>query len=123
MLSRRHVLAGAAQAFDTRLPAVTWDRPLAAALAALPASSVRLALDNYEASTSFGKCNPIGYTASENVPPVVLAFGPERGWGREDRQLLRAHGFALVQLGPRPLRTETAVVAAVALLKAQPGLG
>jgi 16S rRNA U1498 N3-methylase RsmE len=34
---------------------------------------------------------------------------------------LRAHGFALAHLGPRVLRTETAVTAALALVKAARG--
>lgn len=52
----------------------------------------------------------------------MLAFGPERGWSAADRAVLRGSGFALVHLGPRVLRTETAVVAAVALVKAKLGL-
>jgi RsmE family RNA methyltransferase len=52
----------------------------------------------------------------------VLALGPERGWGPADRAALRAHGFTLVHLGPRVLRSETAVVAALTLVRAQLGL-
>jgi RsmE family RNA methyltransferase len=50
--------------------------------------------------------------------PLALAFGPERGWSAGERQLLRAQGFELAHLGTRVLRTETAVVAALALAKA-----
>jgi len=113
---RRHCLTGAAQAFDTRIPEVTWTHTLASALATLPsdasAKEGRLALDNYEASASLQKCNPLGYTS------LVLALGPERGWGPADRESLRAAGFTLAHLGTRVLRVETAVVAALAITRA-----
>ena len=54
--------------------------------------------------------------------PVVLALGPERGWGPADRAALRAHGFTLVHLGPRVLRSETAVVSALTLVRTKLGL-
>ncbi|HWA08191.1 MAG TPA: RsmE family RNA methyltransferase [Opitutaceae bacterium] len=111
---RRHLIAGAEQAFDTRLPEVTFRLPLAEVLAALPAGGTRLALDNYEAS------GPLSATAM--TAPVVLALGPERGWSARERDLLRGRGFTLVHLGRRVLRTETAVVAAVTLAKAELGL-
>jgi len=48
---RRHLLAGAAQAFDTRLPDVTHGKSLDEILASLPAATTtRVALDNYEAT-------------------------------------------------------------------------
>jgi 16S rRNA (uracil1498-N3)-methyltransferase len=121
---RRHCLTGAAQAFTTRLPTVTAGQPLATALESLkntrepnPSPTVaRFALDNYEATTALSRCNLLGYTSA------LLAFGPERGWGPADREALRAHGFTLVQLGSRVLRSETAVVAALTLLRAELGL-
>lgn len=120
---RRHCLAGAAQAFTTRLPAVTNNHTLATALASLPtatsdpaADPIRLALDNYEAATALSVCH------RSSAKPVVLAFGPERGWGPADRAALRAHGFTLVHLGNRVLRSETAVIAALTLVRARLGL-
>jgi RsmE family RNA methyltransferase len=107
---RRHLREGAAQAFDTRIPAVIHAAGLAAALAGLPAGCARVALDNYEAA---GRRAPAAATR-----PLVLAFGPERGWSAAERALLRSAGFSLAHLGPRVLRTETAVVAAVAIAKA-----
>jgi len=113
---RQHVQAGAEQAFDTRLPDVAHGALLAVTLAGLPAGGIRLALDNYEASVSFSQCPLAGDT------PVFLALGPERGWGPADRALLRVHGFQLAHLGPRVLRAETAVVAALTLIRAARGL-
>jgi 16S rRNA (uracil1498-N3)-methyltransferase len=109
---RRHLIAGAEQAFDTRLPPVTHGRPLSEVISALPPGGVRLALDNYEAARPLGSIGDInGF--------VILALGPERGWSAAERALLRASGFELVHLGTRVLRAETAAVAAVALVKAK----
>ena len=115
---RRHVLAGAAQACDTRLPEISWRHTLASALAALPAGGARLALDNYEATIPLAAALP-GHPASSVLHPLALALGPERGWGPGDRDTLRAAGFTLCSLGPRVLRLETAVVAALALVHAR----
>lgn len=53
--------------------------------------------------------------------PVTLLVGPEGGF--TDEELLRAQrrGFAPVALGPRTLRTETAALAALAVLQAKAG--
>jgi len=58
---RRHCLKGAAQAFETRIPKVTWTHNLASALASLE-PSIRIALDNYEASQPLVKCHLLGDT-------------------------------------------------------------
>ena len=112
---RKHLLAGAAQAFATQIPAVTNSLTLSASLDALPADGIRLALDNYEAPVAL---------AEVRLPRdsgVTLAFGPERGWTAEDRTLLRGHGFDFVHLGTRVLRLETAVTAALTLVKSARG--
>ena len=113
---RRHLLTGAEQAFDTRIPEVTSDRTLSEALAALPADSVRLALDNYESPA------PLSGYAGRATTPHVLALGCERGWSGRDRDTLRREGFQFLHLGPRILRTETAVIAGLTLLRARLGL-
>jgi RsmE family RNA methyltransferase len=113
---RRHLLAGAEQAFCTRLPEVTHGLALDAVLDKTPPASIRLALDNYEAPAPLNKHLLSAGTA------VLLALGPERGWSAAERDFLRSHNFSLVHLGRRVLRTETAVVAAMALIKAQLGL-
>jgi len=107
---RRHLVEGAAQAFDTRIPEVAHSPSLSQAIEGLPLGAPRIALDNYEATR---RMTPIGPGL-----PAVLGFGPERGWSAEERALLRRTGFELAHLGTRVLRTETAVVAAVAIAKA-----
>jgi RsmE family RNA methyltransferase len=81
-----------------------------------PAKQARLALDNYEATAPLGAeiLNPKSQIL--NGGGVVLALGPERGWGPVDRDQLRAAGFTLCSLGQRVLRLETAVIAALALV-------
>lgn len=115
---RRHCLAGAAQAFDTRIPEVTWTHTLASALATLPAPARRIALDNYEAASSLRVCHLTSDKPSGSTDGLVLALGPERGFGPADRDALRAAGFSLAHLGSRVLRVETAVVAALAITRA-----
>jgi RsmE family RNA methyltransferase len=110
---RRHLVAGAEQAFCTRLPELSHGLALAAALEKTPPAATRLALDNYEAAAPLGQ----GQLLADS--PVVLALGSERGWSAAERDFLRAKNFLLVHLGSRVLRTETAVVAAVALVKAR----
>lgn len=110
---RRQLRAGAEQAFATRLPETTHGQDLAGATAAL-GPGTRLALDNYEAAAPLG--------AAALAEPVTIAIGPERGWSTAERDLLRDRDFALAHLGSRILRTETACVAAVAIVKFRLGL-
>ena len=50
---------------------------------------------------------------------LLLAVGPEGGWTDEEVALLESHGFAHYSLGPRILRTDTAVVALMARLNGE----
>lgn len=112
---QKHVATGAAQAFCTRVPMVSSKSSLKETLSQLPQSGTRIALDNYEAPIALSKCHGLRDTS------VVMAFGPERGWSAEERDWLRENGFVFAHLGSRVLRLETAIVAALALLKAQRG--
>jgi len=119
---RRHLLAGAAQAFCTRIPEISSGRKLSEVIADLSSDATRVALDNYEASASLATAieptlSPNATVASGIARPVVLAFGSERGWTGAERDLLRANSFTLAHLGLRVLRTETACVAAIAIVK------
>ena len=49
---------------------------------------------------------------------LLLAIGPEGGWTDGEVELLEGHGFRRHSLGPRILRTDTAVVAMLARLMA-----
>ena len=58
-----------------------------------------------------------------SAPPRTLRVlvGPEGGLARGEVEAARAHGFAIVGLGPRILRTETAAPALVAIVQARFG--
>jgi 16S rRNA (uracil1498-N3)-methyltransferase len=113
---KRHVLAGVEQAFDTAVPEVRVGGSLAAALAALPENSVTVALDNYEGTAPLAAGLSRDYRRT-----IVVAIGPERGWSGAERDLFRKHGFQLLHLGTRVLRAETALVAALAVIKSVRG--
>lgn len=113
---RRHLITGAEQAVATRLPDVTHGATLAEAVAASAGPGTRIALDNYESPQRLS-ASPIPADV-----PLTLAIGAERGWSAGERELLRGHRFTLAHLGPRVLRTETAVIAALAIVRAKLGL-
>ena len=52
----------------------------------------------------------------EHPPEIVLAVGPEGGFSDGEVALARHHGFVTVGLGPLILRTETAALAALAMI-------
>lgn len=112
---KKLLVAGAAQAFCTQLPQVESGLPLRDIVERLPADALRIALDNYEASAGLAEL-PVG-----RPPAVTLAVGGERGWSAAERELLREKGFVLAHLGSRVLRTETACIAGITLLKAKLG--
>lgn len=53
--------------------------------------------------------------------PVTLLVGPEGGLTEEERARAKKSGYRAVRLGPRVLRTETAGIAALAVLQAKFG--
>ena len=116
----RHLVAGAEQAFCTRLPAVTWTKGLPDVIAILGEGTGRVALDNYEGTIPLLSYSVEGHNPSA-PPEVALAIGAERGWTDNERHALRQQGFSFAHLGDRVLRTETAVIAALAILKAKLG--
>lgn len=57
------------------------------------------------------------------APPSSLSIvvGPEGGLARAEVEVARSHGYAVVGLGPRILRTETAAPAVLAILQSRYG--
>ncbi len=53
---------------------------------------------------------------TERPKRVVIVTGPEGGFSEEEVEFARAAGFAVVGLGPRILRTETAALVTLAIL-------
>jgi 16S rRNA (uracil1498-N3)-methyltransferase len=109
---QRMLREGAEQAFCTRLPEVILHESLRACLDEISVESDRVALDNYEATTSMSSLRL-------ELAHCVLAVGSERGWSAAEREVLRARDFSMVSLGERVLKTETACIAGLALVLAK----
>lgn len=107
---------GVSQAYCTRIPAVEHGISLQTSISALPGDCARIALDNYESPESLAQISLLPKKS------VALAVGAERGWSPTERDLLRINGFVFAHLGERVLRTETACIVAITLLKAKLGL-
>lgn len=109
---RRIVEGALAQSGRTLLPAlrpaVAW--PQLVADPALP--PLRLLLWE-QAQTGLGGI----FTAGSRPAGVLVAAGPEGGWSPQEVELALARGFVAVRLGPRILRSETAGLAALAVLQ------
>jgi RsmE family RNA methyltransferase len=99
------LIDGAVQARDTNIPRLAAYPSLDAWLREDKHASAAIAADNVRACGSFSSIKSL-------PPPVVLAVGSERGWSDRERDMLDAAGFQRLSLGARPLRTETACIAA-----------
>ena len=108
---RQCIRSGVEQAFSTRFPEVRFGLTLAESIQAMEDVPRRICMDNYEAKSSLREA--VGEHKS-----VVLAVGSERGWSADERNQFRKHGFVLAHLGERPLRTETAAIAAISVVAA-----
>ncbi|MEO8480995.1 MAG: RsmE family RNA methyltransferase [Acidobacteriota bacterium] len=108
------LVEGLQQARDTRLPLVTVHRqfrPLIEdALLGLVPNALRLVAHP-------GVAESIPDVIHDHSPQrVLLAVGPEGGWNAFELDLLASHGFVPAAMGLRTLRTDTACVAALALV-------
>ena len=111
---RRHIIAGAQQAFVTQLPVVKRYADLNESLDHLLVDCDRLALDVYEAGHRLSRVQLQSCSA-------VLAVGPEGGWSPAKRAILRDRRFLLVTLNERVLRTETACLVGLSMLATRMG--
>ncbi len=91
------------------VPAVAEPASLAAALEA-PLGFVRVAFHA-------GAGAPLASLVRPGAPGFLAVIGPEGGLTESEVEACRAAGATLAALGPRVLRTETAAVAAAALLQ------
>ena len=108
------VRAGVEQAFSTRFPKVQFGVDLTDAIESTSAAGTRICMDNYESEVGLLEATE----STQRAKSVVLAVGSERGWSANERDLFRRSDFVLVDLGKRPLRTETATIAAVCVIAA-----
>jgi 16S rRNA (uracil1498-N3)-methyltransferase len=93
------------------VPSVEPVAPLPVALASVPAEALKLLLWEGARHTGLRAQMP-----AEVPRAIVVAVGPEGGFTDEEVARARELGFSAVGLGPRILRTETAAVAALAVL-------
>ena len=112
---RAVAIAACEQCGRNVLPQISPPEALAAKLAAHPADDkeTRWMLQPGEATRL--------RNAGSAITDVMLAVGPEGGFGDDDLGALRQAGFRALALGPRVLRTETAGLAAIAALQARYG--
>ena len=110
----RHLISGAEQAFNPRLPDLLIVPDLATAIGFVEPGSDRIGLDNYESPVSLTSWMP----ASARV---AIALGAERGWSAGERDVLRRNQFNFFYMGARVLRLETAAVAGVTIVLSRMG--
>ena len=105
----RIVEEAARQSGRNDVPDVALLRPLEEAVRGLEAGVRLLILDEEERGERLGRAAGDG--------AVALVVGPEGGLAREEVERLRAAGGVTVSLGPLVLRTETAGLAALVVLR------
>ena len=96
------------QARRLRPPEISSPLPLKKAVQ--ETSGCRIVLSEVEETVSLKSA------VAQCRPPVTLAFGPEGGWTSEELDLFRETGWKSASLGSTILRTETAVIAAAAIV-------
>lgn len=114
---QRIVEEAARQSRRADVPPVHLPTSLTAAVAGLPPETAVLVLDEEERAV------PLSVAASNAGPrPLALVIGPEGGLAREEVSALVERGATPVTLGALVLRTETAALAALAVLRHLDGL-
>jgi 16S rRNA (uracil1498-N3)-methyltransferase len=106
-------IAACEQCGRARLPAIADPRPLPEVLAEKPAAGARLLLAP-DAPLSLA-------AAARGESALEILVGPEGGLEDAERRAALDAGFRACRLGPRVLRSETAAVAALAVLQSVAG--
>jgi 16S rRNA (uracil1498-N3)-methyltransferase len=106
-------IAACEQCGRARIPEVAEARTLAAHLAEPPRAEARILLSP-EAEVALGG-------AARGAASVELVVGPEGGLEDAEREAALAAGFRDCRLGPRVLRSETAAIAALAVIQSVAG--
>lgn len=100
------------------VPTVGACRPYADVLAELSGGdAVRLVLYEKERGVHMKDIVGRGKAAAAMPGRVVIACGPEGGFTEEEISTARGMGFLPVSLGGRVLRSETAALAAIAIIE------
>lgn len=114
----RVAAAALEQCHGSRLPELTGTHPWSDLLGLLAptAAAARWLLDTGEETTPG---TALALDRSPSPAGTAVLVGPEGGWTDDERAALAALGCRPVTLGPTTLRTETAAIAAAALLLAR----
>jgi 16S rRNA (uracil1498-N3)-methyltransferase len=110
---RAIAIAACEQCGRNRVPIVDEPAPAPAAFATLDAGGARFLLAA-DASRTLA-------AAAQGATRVTLFIGPEGGLAASEREFAAAQGFVDCRMGPRVLRTETAGLAALAILQTVAG--
>ncbi len=105
---RKIAAEAARQCGRADVPSIAPAASVAEALGAAPPDAQRLMLHEQAE-------RPLGL-ALGGSDEIVVAVGPEGGFAPDELDAARAAGYAIVGLGPRVLRAETAAIAVVAIL-------
>ena len=110
---RAVAISACEQCGRNQLPEITEPVGIPQLAATLPAGGERLLL------------SPLGTTSLAEIAHaragIIVLIGPEGGLAESEEQLCVRSGFRMIRLGPRILRTETAALAALAVLQARWG--
>jgi 16S rRNA (uracil1498-N3)-methyltransferase len=97
-----------------RVPEVTEPVPFDDTIQTLRADALRCLL------AAHGEVS-LAAAARDARRAVVLLIGPEGGLADNERKFAQAHGFIACRMGPRVMRTESAGLAALAILQTVAG--
>ncbi len=106
-------IAACEQCGRAKVPEIAEPRDFAGWLAGPPRAATRLLLSP-DATLALGD-------AARGATSVELLVGPEGGLEDSERMAALASGFRACRLGPRVLRSETAAIAALAVLQSVAG--
>lgn len=107
------LIEGLEQAADTHLPRVRLINRLKPfiedELESLFPDSLRLLAHPHNSS-------PLRDITIPEAKRVLLAIGPEGGWTDFELEMFQQHSFSRINIGPRPLRSDTACIALLSVI-------
>lgn len=106
----QYLIDGAMQAGSTLISQVDFASSVPQALEMAGDCPQRLLFDNTM------NAEPLSSSTLSRTDRTVVAIGPERGWTDAERTAFVEYGFSPKSLGPRIMRTETAVPAGCGVL-------
>lgn len=113
---RRIVHEAAKQSRRSDVPLIHDPSPLAARVKATPRGPRIVLAEQERTATLRSLVEDAVEAAGDEMPSLEIAIGPEGGWAPNEEALFDANGWKAASLGPRILRAETAVIAALAVV-------